>query len=150
MTPSAIKSANASTSAASLVASNVAYLNHQFTTEVREPIQFGIGIHGGEVIVGDIGFRGHTVFTALGDSVNVAARLQDLTKSLDCKVILSEDVGKTAGIALDALTRTEVAIRGRTETMIVRTAADPTVLASLLDPQSDPAEPQLSEAAVQV
>jgi adenylate cyclase len=36
--------------AASLVASNVAYLNHQFTTEVREPIQFGIGIHGGEVI----------------------------------------------------------------------------------------------------
>ena len=53
--------------AASLVASNVAYLNHQFTTEVREPIQFGIGIHGGEVIVGDIGFRGHTVFTALGE-----------------------------------------------------------------------------------
>ena len=68
--------------AASLVASNVAYLNHQFATEVREPIQFGIGIHGGDVIVGDIGFRGHTVFTALGDSVNVAARLQDMTKSL--------------------------------------------------------------------
>ena len=124
--------------AASLVASNVAYLNHQFATEVREPIQFGIGIHGGEVIVGDIGFRGHTVFTALGDSVNVAARLQDMTKSLDCKVIVSEDVCKTAGIALDALTRTEVAIRGRDEPMIVRTAADPTVLASLLDPQSDP------------
>jgi adenylate cyclase len=136
--------------AAALVASNVAYLNHQFTTEVREPIQFGIGIHGGEVIVGDIGFRGHTVFTALGDSVNVAARLQDLTKSLDCKAVLSEEVCKTAGIAPDALTRTEVAIRGRTETMIVRTAADPTVLASLLDPQSDPAEPELSEAAVQV
>ena len=67
--------------AASLVASNVAYLNHQFATEVREPIQFGIGIHGGDVIVGDIGFRGHTVFTAMGDSVNVApARLRDLTR----------------------------------------------------------------------
>ena len=136
--------------AASLVASNVAYLNHQFATEVREPIQFGIGIHGGDVIVGDIGFRGHTVFTAMGDAVNVAARLQDLTKNLDCKVIVSEAVCKSAGIALDALTRTEVTIRGRDEPMTVRTAADPTVLASLLDPQSDPDEPQLSKAAVQV
>ena len=71
---------------------------------MREPIQFGIGIHGGDVIVGDIGFRGHTVFTALGDSVNVAARLQDMTKNLNCKVIVSEDVCKTAGIAPDALT----------------------------------------------
>ena len=58
--------------AAALVASNVAYLNHQFTTELHEPIQYGIGIHAGEFIVGDIGFRGHTVFTALGDFVNVA------------------------------------------------------------------------------
>ena len=134
--------------AASLVASNIAYLNHQFATEVREPIQFGIGIHGGEVIVGDIGFRGHTVFTALGDSVNVAARLQDMTKNLDCKVIVSEDVCKTAGIAFDALTRMEVAIRGRDETMIVRTAADPTVLVSLVDPQSVPAEQQISKVEV--
>ncbi len=68
--------------AASLVASNVAYLNHQFATEVREPIEYGVGINAGDVIIGDIGFRGHTVFTALGDSVNVAARLQDMTKSL--------------------------------------------------------------------
>ena len=134
--------------AASAVASNVAYLNHLVTTEVREPIQFGIGIHGGDVIVGDIGFRGHTVFTALGDAVNVAARLQDLTKSLDCKVIVSEEVCKTAGIPADALTRTEVAIRGRDEPIAVRTAADPTVLVSLLDPESMPDEPQLSEVGV--
>ena len=39
--------------AASLVASKVAYLNHQFATEVRDPIQYGIGIHSGEVIVGE-------------------------------------------------------------------------------------------------
>jgi adenylate cyclase len=132
--------------AASLVASNVSYLNHQFATEVREPIDFGIGIHGGEVIVGDIGFRGHTVFTALGDAVNVAARLQDMTKDLDCKVVVSEEVCKTAGVNSDALTRTAVAIRGRDEAMTVRTAADPTLLASLLDPQSMPADPELSEA----
>ena len=133
--------------AAALVSSNVAYLNHQFTTEVREPIKYGIGIHAGEVIVGDIGFRGHTVFTALGDSVNVAARLQDMTKSLNCKAIVSEEVCKTAGIPSDALTRTDVAIRGHDEPMMVRTAEDPTVLASLLESQSASAEPLFEATA---
>jgi adenylate cyclase len=120
--------------AASLVAAKIAYLNHQFSTEVREPIQYGIGIHAGEVIVGDIGFRGHTVFTALGDAVNVAARLQDMTKSLECRVVVSEEVCKTADIAVDMLTRQHVEVRGRIETMTVFTATDPTVLASLVDP----------------
>jgi hypothetical protein len=32
-----------------------------------EPLRFGIGIHGGEVIIGDIGCRDHQVFTALGE-----------------------------------------------------------------------------------
>jgi adenylate cyclase len=132
--------------AAALVASNVAYLNHQFVTEVHEPIQYGIGIHGGEVIVGDIGFRGHTVFTALGDSVNVAARLQDMTKSLNCKVIVSEDVCKNAGVDFDTLQRTEVAIRGRAEPVMVLTAEDPTALAGLLDPYETPPEDELQTA----
>ncbi|HEY1473379.1 MAG TPA: adenylate/guanylate cyclase domain-containing protein [Pseudolabrys sp.] len=130
--------------AASLVASNVAYLNHQFATEVREPIEYGIGINAGDVIIGDVGFRGHTVFTALGDSVNVAARLQEMTKSLNCKTVISEEVCKTAGIPDDALMRTQVAIRGHDEPMTVRTAEDPTVLASVLDPITEivEAEPQ--------
>ena len=124
--------------AAALVAANVAQLNHQFATEVEEPIQYGIGIHAGVVIVGDIGFRGHTVFTALGDSVNVAARLQDMSKELDCKVVVSEEVCKTAGLADDALTRAQTTIRGHDEPITVRTEKDPTVLASLLAPQSEP------------
>ena len=68
--------------AAATLAANVEYMNHQLVNELREPIQFGIGIHGGEVIIGDIGFRDHTVFTAIGDAVNVAARLQDMTRRL--------------------------------------------------------------------
>ena len=119
--------------AASLIESNVAQLNHQFATEVSEPVQYGIGIHAGEVIVGDIGFRGRTVFTALGDSVNVAARLQDMTKRLGCRAVISEEVCKLAGIPADALTRTEVEIRGHEQPMSVRTLDDPTVLAGLLD-----------------
>src|SRR6202795_3404974 len=101
--------------AAAMVASNIEYMNHEFASELQQPIQFGIGIHGGDVIIGDIGFRDHTVFTALGDPVNVAARLQDMTKSLNCTVVVSEEVCKTAGIASDALTRTQVSIRGRDE-----------------------------------
>jgi adenylate cyclase len=122
--------------AASMVASNVEYMNHEFATELQEPIQFGIGIHGGEVIIGDIGFRDHTVFTALGDPVNVAARLQDMTKALNRTVIVSEEVCRNAGIASDGLDRTEVSIRGRDQPMTVRTAMDPTQLASLLDEQA--------------
>jgi adenylate cyclase len=122
--------------AAAMVASNVEYMNHEFGTELQEPIQFGIGIHGGEVIIGDIGFRDHTVFTALGDAVNVAARLQDMTKTLNCTVVVSENVCKNAGIAPDRLTRTDVAIRGRDQPMAVYTAADATLLASLFDEQT--------------
>lgn len=118
--------------AAALIASNLAQLNYQFSTEVRDPIQYGIGIHAGEVIVGDIGFRGHTVFTALGDSVNVAARLQDMTKTLNCKLVVSEEVCNSAGLPDDALTRTQVMIRGHDESMLVRTETDPTVLTSFL------------------
>jgi adenylate cyclase len=121
--------------AAAMVASNVEYMNHEFASELQEPIQFGMGIHGGEVIIGDIGFRDHTVFTALGDAVNVAARLQDMTKTLNCTVIVSEEVCRNAGIAPDRLVRTEVSIRGRDQPMTVCTAADPTLLASLLDEQ---------------
>jgi adenylate cyclase len=132
--------------AAALVASKVAYLNHQFATEVRDPIQYGIGIHAGEVIVGDIGFRDRTVFTALGDAVNVAARLQDMTKALDCRVVLSEEVASSAGIGLDCLKRQRVEIRGRVEPMTVFAAEDPTVLAGLVDPQGEAPEPELEVA----
>jgi adenylate cyclase len=125
--------------AAALVASNVEYMNHEFATELDQPVQFGIGIHGGEVIIGDIGFRDHTVFTALGDAVNVAARLQDLTKSLNCTVVISEELCKSAGVDCQKLDRTDVPIRGRDQPMTVYTAVDATTLGSLLDAQAEEA-----------
>ncbi len=124
--------------AAVLVAANVETLNRQFAADLREPLQFGIGIHGGEVIIGDIGFRDRKVFTAVGDPVNVAARLQDMTKSLNCQVVISEEVYKTAGIDGDGLTRTQIAIRGRIEPIDVRTVADANGLAGLFEPRAAP------------
>jgi adenylate cyclase len=133
--------------AAAMVGANVEYMNHEFATELHEPIQFGIGIHGGEVIIGDIGFRDHTVFTALGDAVNVAARLQDMTKALNCMVIVSEDVCTNAGVKPEGLKHADIAIRGRDQPMTVYTVADPTQLASLLDAQAEQAGAQPNVSA---
>ena len=119
--------------AAAMIAANVDELNQFLSHDLREPIRFGIGIHGGEVIIGDIGYRDHMVFTALGDAVNVAARLQDMTKSLACEAILSEEVRITAGLAADDLPQQEVAIRGRGEPMIVRSVTDAKMLSKLVN-----------------
>src|SRR3954452_13849677 len=123
--------------AAAVVTSNVEYMNHALASELQQPVQFGIGIHGGEVIIGDIGFRDHTVFTALGDPVNVAAGLQDMAKPHNCSVIISQEVYQRAGIAPERLSRTEVSIRGRDQAMTVCTVTEPTLLATLLDEQTD-------------
>jgi adenylate cyclase len=119
--------------AASAIAANVAELNQILEHDLREPIRFGIGIHGGEVIVGDIGYRDHMVFTALGDAVNVAARLQDMTKTLSCEAIVSDEVRATAGLAEDALPQQQVEIRGRAEPMSVRVVSDAKELAGLVE-----------------
>ena len=118
--------------AASMIAANVDELNQFLSHDLREPIRFGIGIHGGEVIVGDIGYRDHMVFTALGDPVNVAARLQDMTKALTCEAVVSDEVRNTAGLATDVLPQHEVAIRGRNEPMVVRAVKDTRSLTALV------------------
>ena len=122
--------------AAAAIAANVEELNQFLSHDLREPIRFGIGIHGGEVIVGDIGYRDHMVFTALGDAVNVAARLQDMTKTLACEAIVSEEVRVTADFVADDLPQQEVAIRGRAEPMIVRIVANAGALSAMVDGQA--------------
>ena len=125
--------------AAAKIAEKIDDLNQFLGSDLREPIRFGIGIHGGEVIVGDIGYLDHMVFTALGDAVNVAARLQDMTKNLDCEIILSEQVRITAMLPIDALPQQEVAIRGRVEPMIIRVVRKATLLSLLVKDIADAA-----------
>jgi adenylate cyclase len=119
--------------AAAGIAAHIDELNQLLSHDLRQPIRFGIGIHGGEVIIGDIGYRDHIVFTALGDAVNVAARLQDMTKTLACEAIVSDEVRTTGGLAADVLPQQEVAIRGRDEPMVVRVVADVRQLSALID-----------------
>jgi adenylate cyclase len=62
--------------AAAMIAANVEKLNGAVSYGLLEPIRFGIGAHAGLAIAGDIGYERHARFTAIGDPVNVASRLQ--------------------------------------------------------------------------
>ncbi len=127
--------------AAAMIGANIEELNRFLKHDLREPIRFGIGINSGEVIVGDIGYRDHMVFTALGDAVNVAARLQDMTKTLGCEAIVSEEILIAAGLPADGLPQRQVEIRGRNEPMTVRTIASARALSALVEaPAGKPVE----------
>jgi adenylate cyclase len=112
------------------IASNIDRLNTEFAHDLKEPIRFGIGIHGGDVVVGDVGYKDHVVFTALGDAVNVAARLQDLTKDFGCEVLVSEDVCLRAGFVPGEWSLREVSIRGRSSPLAVRAAVEARLIAA--------------------
>jgi len=55
-------------------------------------IKFGIGLHFGEVIYGNVGARDRLDFTVMGPAVNRAARLEDLTKRLGVPLLLSTEI----------------------------------------------------------
>lgn len=56
-----------------------------------EPIRPSVGLHFGEVLLGDIGSARRLEFAVLGDAVNVANRLEALTRDLSCRVVISDD-----------------------------------------------------------
>ena len=91
----------------------LAEMNRVLADELPRPISIGIGIHAGKVILGELGYRERFLLTAIGDAVHVAARLQELTKEYGCQALVSEIVGKTAGVALSGLSHHEVHVRGR-------------------------------------
>ena len=120
-----------------IIAENVHHLNNLLAHDLPDPVRFGIGIHAGTAIAGDIGFEQYVTFTVIGDPVNIAARLQDLTKLYRCEVLLSEEVYKQAGFGPDDLPQHDVEARGRASGVRARSASG-TQLASLSRPSTRP------------
>jgi adenylate cyclase len=60
------------------------------------PITIGIGLHYGDAVLGDIGGEGRLEFTVIGDTVNVASRLEALTRTLSATIIASDTLMRRA------------------------------------------------------
>ena len=91
-------------------------LNTRWEGENIPSFRVGIGIHSGDTIVGNIGTPRRMQYTALGDTVNLASRLEGMTKDLHAVILVSRVVKDAAGSALDKIVefipRGDVSIRG--------------------------------------
>ena len=102
------------------IAANVGAVNKIFHREWTEAIQFTMGLHGGEAVVGEITYAGKGVFTALGDPVNVAARMQQHCRTFECEAVISEEVFRLANFAMDHLPQALIELRGIDRPQAVR------------------------------
>jgi class 3 adenylate cyclase len=82
-------------------------------------IKAGAGIHTGQMLVGCIGSSERHKYGALGDSVNLASRLQSLTKEYGVSIIASEDTVKQCSGRLFTRRLDRVIVRGRTEEVTI-------------------------------
>ena len=93
-------------------------LNRELADELQEPLRIGIGVHYGQAIVGELGHGRAASLTAIGDTVNVASRLEMMTKEYACETAISQDVADAAGITTESLRHAELPIRGRTQPLL--------------------------------
>jgi len=85
-----------------------------------KPMYLGIGLHHGDAVLGDIGSERRMEFAVIGDTVNVASRIQEMTRALDVAILASDGVVQAAraeagdAAIKDFSDRGEHELRGRT------------------------------------
>jgi class 3 adenylate cyclase len=100
------------------VPERLAELNSRRAERGLPPLAVSIGIHSGEVVAGAIGAQDRHEYSVIGDTVNVAARLQELCKEREGFMLVSRqtsELAARAGTATEGSTHQPVALRGRRE-----------------------------------
>ncbi|MGB3491909.1 MAG: CHASE2 domain-containing protein [Elainellaceae cyanobacterium] len=99
------------------------HLNHEFTTEGLPTVQFGIGIHTGTVVAGNMGGARRYNYSVVGDAVNVASRLQSLNKQITDQnpfhVLISSTTYDHVGDRYPSQPVGQLQLRGREQELLV-------------------------------
>jgi adenylate cyclase len=93
----------------------LAELNAARVVRSQPPLRMGVGVHTGPVIVGAIGTENRREYTAVGDAVNVAARLENLTRRYDEDILVSGETARHLANAVPLRVVDETAVRGRSQ-----------------------------------
>lgn len=125
------------------ILARMAEFNRARAARGDDPIRLSLGLHRGAVTVGDVGGAGRLEMAVLGDAVNVASRLEALTRQLDCAALASDTVISGAGGPPPGWSRQgEIALRGREEQVVAwRREANADDPAGSLTRASAPAAP---------
>jgi adenylate cyclase len=90
-------------------------LNERNSATSRAPLNYGIGVHVGDVMYGNIGSKARLDFTVIGPAVNMASRLEALTKQLGKMVLLSRDFAELVEREFELERVGQHAVRGFSE-----------------------------------
>lgn len=115
--------------AAALIDARMSAWREELQAQFGEGLDFGMGLHGGAVAIGELGHGGTTSLTAIGEVVNTASRLQAQCKALDTRLVVSERVLEAAGAPRPVEARHQLQLRGRREALAAYALA-PQALAS--------------------
>lgn len=90
-------------------------LNDKWAAEGKPIIRVRIGINTAEVLVGNMGTSDRMNYTAIGDGVNVASRLEGINKEYGTSICIGEQVVKSAGNAINVRYLDKIKVKGRNE-----------------------------------